>query len=378
MKIFKVWPLLVMYMACSLAWAQDPDDPSGGGNSTIAPKYANEFLKIGIGARALGMGNTQAAIATDVTAGYWNPAGLTADGAPLNPEVALMHASYFANIANYNYGAIAFPIDSTGDRRFAASFIRLGIDDIPNTLDLIRPDGSFDYAAVSSFSETSLAVLLSYSWRVKSIKGLTMGTNFKVIYRGAGNFLTAWGVGLDVGARYQKGRFSAGLMLQDITNTLTAWTFNTEVFEQDFINTGNEVPVNSIELTRPSARIGLAYDLKLAKKLSLLLSTDTDVYFDGNRSSFLIKGGGVSIDPHAGMELALMNNEYRKVAFLRGGFYNLQQDIDTDGEETTSLFPTVGAGVVIKNFQLDYALSNIGNLSQNLHSHVISVKFSFQ
>ena len=39
-------------------------------------KYSNEFLNIGVGGRALGMGNTQVSIVQDATAGYWNPAGL--------------------------------------------------------------------------------------------------------------------------------------------------------------------------------------------------------------------------------------------------------------------------------------------------------------
>ncbi len=43
----------------------------------LAPKYSHEFLQIGVGANALGMSNATIAGASDVTAGYWNPAGLT-------------------------------------------------------------------------------------------------------------------------------------------------------------------------------------------------------------------------------------------------------------------------------------------------------------
>lgn len=42
----------------------------------IAPKYSNEFMGIGVGARALGMGNSVIASSDDINATYWNPAGL--------------------------------------------------------------------------------------------------------------------------------------------------------------------------------------------------------------------------------------------------------------------------------------------------------------
>ena len=43
---------------------------------TVFGKYAGEFLSIGVGGRALGMGGAYVALANDVTAGYYNPAGL--------------------------------------------------------------------------------------------------------------------------------------------------------------------------------------------------------------------------------------------------------------------------------------------------------------
>ncbi len=47
-----------------------------GWSQTTAPKYSNEFLSIGVGARALGMSNAYSAVSDDVSSGYWNPAGL--------------------------------------------------------------------------------------------------------------------------------------------------------------------------------------------------------------------------------------------------------------------------------------------------------------
>ncbi|PIW98226.1 MAG: hypothetical protein COZ80_11695, partial [Ignavibacteria bacterium CG_4_8_14_3_um_filter_37_9] len=75
-------------------------------SQTVIGKYAGEFLSIGVGGRPLGMGGAYVAIANDVTAGYYNPAGL----AKLNyPQIALMHDERYGNLVNYNYAAVAIP-----------------------------------------------------------------------------------------------------------------------------------------------------------------------------------------------------------------------------------------------------------------------------
>ncbi|MEM6265227.1 MAG: hypothetical protein AAGI38_22185 [Bacteroidota bacterium] len=354
-----------------------------------ARKYSNEFLKIGVGARAFGMGKAQTAVSEDVTAGYWNPAGLASSGKPLDPELSLMHAAYFANIANYNHGGFSMPIDSAGQRWFGLTLIRIGVDDIPNTLQLRDSDGSINLDRIQSFSASDFAAMFSYAWRPGNSERLSLGTNFKIIYRGVGRFANAWGFGLDLAVRYKVDNLQLGLVINDATNTFNAWTFNTETFEDAFINTGNEVPQNSVEITRPSARLGIAYDLQMGRRFSALLALDTDVFFDGNRSASLWSGGGVSIDPHAGVELAYKNEFGKKIAFLRGGFYNLQyfdgttSDTTPDGDPIivdpiNEIFPTAGVGVLVKNFQIDYALANIGDFSANLHSHVVSIRFAIK
>ena len=81
-------------------------------------------MNIGVDAAALGMSNAVVSQTSDVNSGYWNPAGL------VNLEdnqLALMHASYFANIANYNYAAFAMPLDQQS--AVGISLIRFGVDD---------------------------------------------------------------------------------------------------------------------------------------------------------------------------------------------------------------------------------------------------------
>ena len=109
-------------------------------------KYSNEFLNIGVDAAALGMSNAVVAGTNDVNSGYWNPAGL------VNLEqnqVSLMHAAYFANIANYDYIAFAKPLDD--DSAIGLSVIRFGVDDILNTTQLIDEQGNIDFNRISLF-----------------------------------------------------------------------------------------------------------------------------------------------------------------------------------------------------------------------------------
>src|SRR5687767_1621587 len=138
----------------------------------LAPKYSNEFLAIGVGARALGMANCQVSAVNDVTSGYWNPAGLLQLKAPM--QVGLMHSEYFAGIAKYDFGAFAKKIDSSSVVGF--SIIRFGVDNIPNTTELIDAQGNWDYDRITTFSAADYAFIFSYA-RDLGIENLRVGGN---------------------------------------------------------------------------------------------------------------------------------------------------------------------------------------------------------
>ena len=76
--------------------------------SQTVRKYSNEFMNIGVDAAALGMSSAVTSHSADVNSGYWNPAGLLKLE---DNQLSLMHSSYFANIANYDYAAYAMPLD---------------------------------------------------------------------------------------------------------------------------------------------------------------------------------------------------------------------------------------------------------------------------
>src|SRR5213083_1097212 len=81
-----------------------------------ATKYAGEFLKIQVGARALGMGGAFVAVADDATAPYWNPAGLVY--LPYR-EVLPQHSEKFGGLVTHDYIGAGFPLGGKGDRHSA-------------------------------------------------------------------------------------------------------------------------------------------------------------------------------------------------------------------------------------------------------------------
>jgi len=330
-----------------------------------APKFSNEFLSIGVGARALGMSNSYVTTVNDVTSGYWNPAGLTEIKKDF--QISLMHAEYFAGIAKYDYGAFAANIDSSS--AFGFSIVRFGVDDIPNTTQLIDADGNIDYDRISSFSVADYAFMFSYA-RKSKIKGLSYGANVKIIYRQVGDFAKAWGFGLDFGMQYDIKNWKLGLMARDVTSTFNAWSFSLNEETIDVFNaTGNEIPDNSTEITLPKVILGIGREIKISNKFNMLGEIDFDLSTDGKRN-VLITGDPVSVDPHMGIEVG-----YSKMIFLRLGVGNFQKVTDILNNDKITYQPNFGIGIQFRGIVLDYAFSDIGDQSDALYSNIFSLRF---
>lgn len=330
-----------------------------------APKYSNEFLSIGVGAKALGMSNATVANVNDVTSAYWNPSGLVL--IPNDLQIGLMHAEYFAGIAKYDYAGGAFKINDSSSIGF--SIIRFGVDNIPNTLELVDKDGNLRYDRISSFSVADYCFLVSYAKKA-NIEGLRYGANVKIIRRTAGTFASAWGFGLDASMQYDYKKWKFGVLARDVTSTFNAWQFNTSELEEVFILTGNEIPTNSIEMTMPKVIIGGAYNFEIYKKFAGMVEIDADVTTDGKRN-VLVKSDPVSVDPHLGLEF-----NYNKLVFIRAGVGNIQEIPNIDGVKELSFQPNIGIGLRFKNFEIDYALANVGNQSIGLYSNIFSLRYS--
>lgn len=337
-------------------------------------KYSNEFLNIGAGARGLAMGGAQVASANDATAGYWNPAGLT--GVKDHPNAGVMHADYFAGIAKYDYLSAAIPVQDN-KRTLGFSLLRFAVDEIPNTLFLVEPDGSIDYNKIQTFSVADYALILSFAQNVKQTenKNISFGANAKVIYRKVGHFATAWGFGLDAGVQMHGERWKLGIVARDLTTTFNAWSFKFTDKEKEVLYlTKNDIPVKSTELTAPRLVIGGGYNFRIGNSVNLLAEANFDVTFDGKRNTVL-SSDPVSVDPHLGLEAAI-----KDVFFIRGGVSNFQQSLsdgDTLNKKKVWIYqPSIGAGFKIKNVMIDYAFTNLANQSNPLYTHIFSLRMN--
>ncbi len=355
--LFSLFFLLLISLFSPLSFAQN------------APKYSNEFLAIGSGARGLAMGNAQTAIVNDATAGYWNPAGLLQ--IKKRYEIALMHSEQYGGVAKYDFASFATPVDSNS--HIGLSVIRFGVDDIPDTRFLYDANGNINYNNVKFFSSADYAFLVSYARKITQIKGLSAGTNFKVIYRNAGNFANAFGFGLDAGLQYERKSWKFGLMLKDITGTFNSWTHNSSLIYDVYTQTGNVIPKNTLEITLPRAILGVGKYWVFNKTWDLLATADFVNTFDGNRNT-IISGNPVSLDPVMGMELG-----YDKLVYVRSGLNNAQRIKNFDGSTSTQAQINFGIGIKIKNFTIDYALTRnqTDKTTSALYSNIFSVKISF-
>jgi len=306
-------------------------------------KYAGEFMAIGVGGRALGLGSAQVALASDASAGYWNPAGLARID---YPEVMLMHDERFASLINYDYASVAIPYGK--DESFGISIMRLGVDGIPDTRNaLIDYSGSgvldginrLDYDKITTFSSADWAFYLSYASRYTP--DLIYGINVKLIRRTLAEY-SATGIGFDVGLLYSPlTDLSIGVNAQDITTTFLAWSTGTD------------------ELVSPTIKVGAAYFIDLLGG-RLAPTCDVDIRFENRQFASIAHIGPVSLDPHEGLEF-----DYHKLIALRVGYSDVKQ-------------LTLGAGLHFRKLDIDYSFARFGQEDDLGDTHRISLRFILQ
>jgi hypothetical protein len=335
-------------------------------NAQSFRNYSNEFLNIGVDAAALGMSKAVVATTNNVNAIYWNPAGLVGIE---DYQGSLMHASYFAGIANYNHAAFAMPIDKNS--ALGISVIRFGVDDILNTTELIDSQGNIDFNRISLFSAADYAFNFAYA-RKLIFKDIKFGVNAKIVRRIIGDFASSWGFGFDAGLQFERNNWKFGLIARDITTTYNSWAINEEEFNKikDAIPGQNQELPETTEITKPKIQLGVAKDFRIGRFFNLQTEVDLNVRFEQTNDIFSSKAG--SIDPAIGFQL-----DYDQLVYVRLGVGNFQYITEFDNGKSLSTQPNFGVGFNYRGVQVDYALTNIGSVGNALFSNIFSITFDY-
>lgn len=332
--------------------------------------YGDDLFAIGGGARALGMGGAQVALVNDVTAGFWNPAGLYGLG---EKQLSYMHSERFGGIVAYDYGAFAMPLRNSNDV-IGITVFRQGVDGIKNTLNAWDRERDQPRANpqnyITEFSTYDMAFLLSYASNYNDI--LNWGTSVKLVYSKLGPFASGFGYSVDIGAQYQVGRFMTGINLHNITTLMKLWTINEDELEPLRNYFGDEslnddFPVGQNEYSRPSVRAGIATNFDI-EDFRIVGAFDLVTHFEG-RKTYHINLGAMSFQPHIGTEVG-----YKESVFVRVGI----TDVYTNQDSKLFASPTLGAGFRVGSLFFDYAFGSFAGANAVLgYSHRISAKLSF-
>lgn len=323
------------------------------------------------------MGGAYTALASEVSAGYWNPAGLDR---LQYPEISYMHVERFAGAVSFDYAAGAVPITSRST--VGISVFRSGVNDIVNTLEAWNPDRGQPLpgyeSRITRFSAADWALFVSYSRRVSD--RLSMGVNFKGIQRSIGDFADAWGYSMDVSARYHMGRYRFGAVIRDVSTMLQSWSVNPAAFEVNCINPIDEqpfeaclnesgsliegnaarydavfeqrIPQGGTALVLPVARLGAGGAWPVGAGHEVTVGLDVDVAAEGRRA-FALNVGDLSLHPRLGAAF-----RYAGVVELRGGLQRLQVG-DPIGVDVT---PSVGAGLDLEQVSIDFSFGDFAGL----------------
>jgi hypothetical protein len=301
-------------------------------NYSFGAKYAGEFLNLGVGGRALGMGGAFVAIADDATATYWNPAGLSQIS---SQELVFMHAETFGSLLNHDFISWALPLhDRFQNYTLGFSLMRLGGGDIKVT-ELPDPNNPISSANRPYVKKEAghADYLLTFTFAKETNPKLSFGGNAKLIYRHIVDN-SALGLGIDLGMLYSPTSYlSLGANFKDAVSTLLAYDNGTR------------------ETISPSLRTGFGLK-KDIKNFSFLFTTEAELNFEGRRYSAQYWQGDISADMHYGWEVVYLERVSARLGFDRGNF-------------------SAGGGLGFKKFEVDLAFLSHKELD---NSYRVSLK----
>ena len=315
--------------------------------TTAAP-----FLKIGVGARAVGMGEASTTTATDASALYWNPAGT----APLQRLQAIFsYDDYIADV-RYSFGAVAVPVADVGT--FGAFFGILGMDDIERTT-VQYPNGTGERVSASSY-----VVGISYARALTD--RFSIGFNGKYVRESIWHS-SADGFAGDVGVVYTTffKNLKIGMSISNFGTTMQM-SGRDMLVQHDIAENfaGNNQNINAdLETDR--------FPLPVLFRFGLSANVLRDI-LGSEQHDWIVAVD--AIHPNDNPEYVNLGTElslYNRIVSLRAGYRQLFLD---DREGGLTLGVGIGAEVVGGRMEFDYAYVDLGRL-ENANKFTLLLTF---
>jgi hypothetical protein len=337
----------------------EPRDP----NTRVASRGAN-FLEIGVGARAMGLGGAYTALAQDVTALYWNPAGISfIQGASAHVSVADLFGGL--GIRHTFLGAV-LPVGGSG--AIGVGFTQLTSGDIERTT-VAYPEGN-DPAFGATFSWTSTAVEIAYGRRLTD--RLNFGAGVKYVTEGIDNANATY-VGLDLGIQFRTGLYGTTIGAA-LSNLGTSSRFTGPAIERfafdDFRPGATQVQLRTNSNPLPTSfRFGVRSDL---------MGTAEALFTQAGPHRLVVSGEildaiDTDVNYTIGAEYSLGN-----IVFLRAGKRWVNEAHD-ESFRTGNYGLSWGGGLSLpfgggRRLAFDYARTNMGELD-NVQIYSFSLGF---
>ncbi|MEW6095617.1 MAG: PorV/PorQ family protein [bacterium] len=296
---------LCVLIEATLCWAKSSPGSAG------AP-----FLKIGVGAKAVAMGEAFSSLADDISTVYWNPAGLIQ---LTKPEISTMYNDWFEGIG---HGFLGFGFPTSRKKAIGFSIIHLGVGDIPGYTEI----DDTHYESTGNFSARDTAFAFTYATILTDV--ISLGVNIKGIVQKIENE-EASSFAIDLGQLYQPPieGLTLSVVLQNVGPRIK---YSVE---------GDKLPL--------TLKFGSAYRVGVQP---MTITCDLTKPVDNNWKINL------------GMEVW-----FKDLIALRGGFNSqVFKDLGTG--------ITCGFGFSLKHYQVDYAFVPYDELG---NTHRISITFRF-
>jgi len=338
-KVLSLFAFVFCFVSFSLAQI--------GSSLTKTGTTSAQFLKIGIGARAIGMGGAFGSVADDISSIYWNPAGLSRISG--KGEAVFNYVDWIMDI-KYSFAALALNLGNLGTIGMQIS--ALTMDDM-EVRTVAMPEGTGE-----RFNAGGLMMGLSYARQLTD--RFAIGFNFKYVREYIWHE-SAQGFAFDFGTLY----ITPFLNGMRIGASMSNYGTKMQLTGRDLIiiytvggGTGNNINafIQTDKFEMPLLfRVGLSNDFLKTESQRFTLAVD-------------------AVHPNDNTEYLNLGAEYsfKEIFYVRGGYKSL---FEKGGEQRY----TVGAGVKYSiargvAIAVDYAYLDFGRL-KNVQYLTLAVKF---